>query len=101
MYQVLSKDMIELEIVRYLPETKRGFKPKVPIYEIINAILYKLKTGVQWHLLPVESLFSGEILHYETVFGHYRKWSEKEVWKSCWIEILKITSQNLIYQVVI
>jgi len=47
-YQVLSKDMIELEIVPYLPETKRGFKPKVPLYEIVNALLYKLKTGVQW-----------------------------------------------------
>jgi len=46
--QVLSKDMIELEIVPYLPETKRGFKPKVPLYEIVNALLYKLKTGVQW-----------------------------------------------------
>lgn len=48
MYQVLSKDMIELEIIPYLPKTKRGFKPKVPLYEIVNAILYKLKTGVQW-----------------------------------------------------
>lgn len=28
MYQVLSKK-IELEIVPYLPERKRGFKPKV------------------------------------------------------------------------
>ena len=33
MYQVLSKNMIELEIVPYLPERKRGFKPKVPLYE--------------------------------------------------------------------
>ena len=57
MYQVLSKDMIELEIVPYLPEQKRGFKPKAPLCEIVNAILYKLKTGVQWELLPVGSLF--------------------------------------------
>ena len=95
MYQVLSKDMIELEIIPYLPETKRGFKPKAPLYEIINAILYKLKTGVQWHLLPVESLFSGDILNYKTVFGHYRKWCKGDVWKSCWIEILKNNKSKL------
>ena len=95
MYQVLSKDMIELEIVPYLPETKRGFKPKAPLYEIVNAILYKLKTGVQWEFLPVESLFSKEVLHYKTIFGHYRKWCELEVWKSCWIELLKTPKSKL------
>lgn len=95
MYQVLSKDMIELEIVPYLPETKRGFKPKVPLYEIINAILYKLKTGVQWEYLPVETLFSDEKLHYKTVFGHYRKWCEQDVWKSCWIQLLKNNKSNI------
>lgn len=95
MYQVLSKDMIELEIVPYLPETKRGFKPKAPIYEIVNAILYKLKTGVQWEFLPVESLFENGVLHYKTVFGHYRKWCELDVWKSCWIELLKANKSHL------
>lgn len=95
MYQVLSKDMIELEIVPYLPQTKRGFKPKAPLYEIVNAILYKLKTGIQWEFLPVESLFENEILHYKTVFGHYRKWCELDVWKSCWIELLKANKSKL------
>lgn len=74
MYQVLSKDMIELAIVPHLPKPKRGFTSKAPLYEIVNAILYKLKTGVQWAYLPVESIFSKTILHYKTVFGHYRKW---------------------------
>lgn len=95
MYQVLSKDMIELEIVPYLPETKRGFKPKAPLYEIINAILYKLKTGIQWAYLPVVSLFSGTVLHYKTIFGHYRKWCEQDIWKSCWIALIKRHKANL------
>jgi len=95
MYQVLSKDMIEMEIVPYLPETKRGFKPKAPLCEIVNAIVHKLKTGIQWEYLPVESLFSNEVLHYKTVFGHYRKWCELGVWKSCWIELLKANKSKL------
>jgi hypothetical protein len=55
MYYVLSKDIIESEIIGYLPERKRGFKPQVPLCEIINCILYKLKSGIQWHLLPVKA----------------------------------------------
>jgi len=89
MYKVLDKDIIEMEIVPYLPKTKRGFKPKAPLYEIVNAILYKLKTGIQWEYLPVESLFGNRLLHYKTIFGHFRKWCELDVWKSCWIELLK------------
>jgi len=94
-YKVLDKDMIEMEIVPYLPRTKRGFKPKAPLYEIVNAILYKLKTGIQWEYLPVESLFGNQVLHYKTIFGHYRKWCELDVWKSCWIELLKANRSKL------
>lgn len=89
MYKVLSKDTIELEIVPYIPIGKRGFKSKVPICEIINCILYKLKTGIQWHLLPVFQLFSKEFLHYKTVFGYYRKWCKAGIWKDCWSSILQ------------
>ena len=74
MYEVLSKDTIETEILPHLPIAKRGFITKSNLAEIVNSILYKLKTGIQWHLLPVKSLFSDRVLHYKTVFGHYRKW---------------------------
>ncbi len=45
MHKVLDKNMIEMEIVAFIPRTKRGFPPTVPLTEIVNAILYKLKTG--------------------------------------------------------
>jgi len=32
--------------------------------EIDNGILYKIKTGYQWHMLPVEELFTSEELSY-------------------------------------
>ena len=57
MYTVLDKDTIEMEIVPLIPKTKRGFPPTVPLVEIVNAILYKLKTGTQWNQLPVKALF--------------------------------------------
>lgn len=89
MYTVLDKDMIELEIVPYLATRKRGFSPTVPLAEIVNAILYKLKTGVQWRQLPVKALFEDQVLSWQSVYYHYRKWCVTEALENCWIEFLK------------
>ena len=75
MYSVLDKDTIENKIVPHLPEQKRGFPPCVPLSEIISAIFYKLKTGIQWVLLPVKSLFSSTILSWKLVYYHFVKFS--------------------------
>jgi len=80
MYLAFDKDTIEREIIPHLPVTERGFKPQAPFYEIINAVLYKLVTGVQWAYLPMDILFSGRVLHYKTVFGHFRKWCKSGAW---------------------
>ena len=68
MYTVLDKDIIEMEIVPFIPKTKRGFPPTVPLVELINAILYKLKTGVQWNQLPVKALFEKNTLSWNAVY---------------------------------
>ena len=43
--RILSKNIIEKCIVPHLSKGSRGFEPKAPIVEIIEAILYHLKTG--------------------------------------------------------
>ena len=88
MYQVLDKDIIEREIIPHIPINLKGSSPRVPLVEIVNSILYKLKTGVQWEYLPVESLFRENPLHYKSVFYHYRKWCKEGIWKNCWIQLL-------------
>lgn len=95
MYQVLSKDTIELEIIPYISVSKKGPSISVPMAELVNCILYKLKTGVQWEFLPVEALFTKEALHYKTVFGHYRKWCKQGAWKACWTKMLSRHSSKL------
>lgn len=89
MYSVLDKDIIKTEIVPHIPLPKRGFQVTVPLEEIINAILYKLKTGVQWHQLPVKALFEDVVLSWESVYYHYRKWCSNAVFKQCWIAVLR------------
>ncbi len=88
MYKVLDKDMIESEIVAFIPKAERGFPPRVPLHEIVNAILYKLKTGVQWEYLPVAALFEVRPLSWQSVYHHYRKWCKAGFWKECWIRFL-------------
>jgi len=43
----------------------------------------------------LNSLFRDTVLHYKTIFGHYRKWCEQDIWKSCWIQLLKENKPNL------
>ena len=46
MYKVLDKDTtIEMEIVPYIAFPKRDFALKVALSEIVNEVLYKMKTG--------------------------------------------------------
>lgn len=89
MYTVLDKDTIEMEIVAYIPRTSRGFPPTVPLSEIVNAILYKLKTGVHWHLLPLKALFTKKMLSWQSVYHHYRKWCLSGFWQDCWSKLLQ------------
>jgi transposase len=80
--------MIEMEILPFIPKTKRGFAPTVGVAEIVNAILYKLKTGVQWNRLPVKALFSDVCLSWQSVYHHCRKWCLSGTWKDCWIKLM-------------
>lgn len=89
MYKVLDKDIIEMEIVPYIPLPKRGFSPRVPLFEIVNAVLYKMKTGVQWEYLPVSALFAEEPLGWQGVYHHFRKWCLTGTFHECWTGILK------------
>ena len=95
MYKVLDKDIIENEILPHLSRAKRGFETKSCLVEVINSILYKLKTGLQWHMLPVESLFSDVVLSYKTVYWHFRKWSKNGEWESSWLHILEKNKSKL------
>ena len=94
-YAVLDKDTIKSEIMPYLSIAKRGFTSKFDLVEIVNAILYKLKSGCQWRLLPIGHLFSGEAPSWNTVFYHYRKWSVNEEWQKIYSGILNRDKSRL------
>ena len=50
MYEVLDKDTIKSEILPYLSVAKRGYVTKSDLVEVIQCILYKLKTSCRRHI---------------------------------------------------
>lgn len=73
---ILDKSTIEKWIIPHLTVGSRGFSPRVPLVEIVSAILYRLKTGCQWRELPTKAFFSERKLTWNAVFHHFNKWSK-------------------------
>jgi transposase len=44
--------------------------------KIVNAILYLLKTGIQWRMLP------NEFPKWKTVHHYFTVWRENKIWKA-------------------
>ena len=63
-------------IQKYLPRTvNRGANlRKWDLRIIINAVLYLVKTGCQWRMLP------HDFPPWQSVYYHYRKWCINETW---------------------
>src|SRR5215469_17865870 len=60
-----------------LPEEKEGGRPRsVPQREIVNAILYVIRTGCQWRALPHDFPI------WSTVFHYFSTYKRSGLWKS-------------------
>jgi len=47
----LDKDTIKSEILPHLSMAKRSYVTKSYLAEALQCILYRLKTGCQWHII--------------------------------------------------
>jgi putative transposase len=57
------------------PPSDRGRPQEWPLHEIINAILYQLRSGGAWRLLP------HDLPPWQTVYYHHRKWRISGLWE--------------------
>ncbi|QMU27441.1 transposase [Adhaeribacter radiodurans] len=87
--ELISKDNINKWIVPFLSVGNRGKKPKVEQVAILRAILYKLKTGCQWRQLPTGVFFGKQLLCWQGVYYHFRKWVKDGSFRKVWVEHLK------------
>src|SRR5436305_12352500 len=57
-----------------LPRPKRTGRPPADLREVLNAILYLVRTGCQWRLLPKD------FPPWSTVHTWYRTWRQDGTW---------------------
>jgi putative transposase len=58
-----------------LPKPKRTGRPPADLREVLNAILYLVRTGCQWRLLP------HDFPPWSTVHTWYRRWRQDGTWE--------------------
>jgi len=80
----------QFELIRPLLEgVRKRTKPReVDLHEVFNALLYLLKSGCQWRMIPAE------FPKWSTVYAYFAKWSkpdqdgisvlERALKKICW-----------------
>jgi putative transposase len=66
-------EMISHFFVRSAPRVARE---KYEKRAIVNAILYVVKGGIVWRMLP------NDLPPWDTVYDHYRKWCKRGVWET-------------------
>ena len=80
-YAKVTKNQIEACILPFIPSNKRGFPPKVDLAEVVQSIIHKLKTGVQWSCLFVDIESITPPFSWQLVYYYYRKWSKAGVFR--------------------
>ena len=95
MYVNLSKKFITKNILPHLSQTNLGRKTKIPLWRIVKAIIYRLKSGCQWRGLPVGAFCSRILIRWNSIYYHFNKWSKDGSWKRMWIKLLNLHKAKL------
>jgi len=64
-------------IAPLIPQPKPGGRPReVDMREILNGILYVVRSGCAWRLMP------HDLPNWNTVYGYFRRFTKAGIWKS-------------------
>jgi transposase len=94
--EILDKDSIDKYILTNLSVGERGKAcSKELMREVVGLILYRLKTGCQWRMLPLQQFFTTESLSWQGTYYHFREWVKDGSWSKVWIAILSAHKDKL------
>jgi putative transposase len=62
-------------IKEWLPPPARTGRPRLDLREVLNAIFYVTKGGIQWRLLPKE------FPKWQSVYSYFRRWRLGGIWR--------------------
>ena len=91
----MGKDTINKWIIPFLSVGKRGFKSNFDLASIFLLILKRLKTGVQWRELPIESYFEKGEISWQNVYYYFNKWSKDGSFQRVWLNLLNKKKRKL------
>lgn len=83
----VTKKYNKKEICSYLNFGNPLNNSKVKHYQVIQTILYRLKTGCQWRELPMKEFFRVSY-RWQSVYYHFQKWSKDCSWELMWQHLL-------------
>src|SRR3954447_14849959 len=75
-------DMIDPILPREKPNNTVG-RPVIPFRKVLDGIVYVLRSGCQWKMLPKE-FGSGSTCH-----RRFQQWVQMDIFKKIWIILLK------------
>ena len=81
-----------MKLKRFCPKKnhpKLVGRPIIPYRKVLDGILYVLRTGCQWKMLPKE-YGSGSTCH-----RRFQEWNKMDVFKKIWIKLLKIYDEEI------
>lgn len=89
MYQSdLSNEEWALIEYHFKPEDQRGSAHKHSKKLILDAILYVVKGGITWRMLP------NDFPSWKTVYDHFSRWNRKGVWTAALDELTQLHRQK-------
>ena len=91
----LTKRQINQNIVPMLSKGNRGPSCKVGEWRIVRAILYRMKTGIQWRELPMDSLFGRHLTSWQSVYHYFSKWCKDGSFYWLWTVVLGVCGELL------
>ena len=63
----------------FIPQPSlEGRRAEIERREIVNGMLYVLRSGCPWRLLP------HDLPTWETVYWYFRRWEREGIWKQVW-----------------
>lgn len=74
---------IQMRLHKEKPSGTIG-RPVIPYRKVLDGIIYVLRTGYQWKMLPKE-YGSGSTCH-----RRFQEWNRLDIFKKTWIRLLKI-----------
>jgi transposase len=77
-------DEIKIILPPEKPDKTIG-RPIVPFRKVLDGILYVLRTGCQWKMLPKKEYGSGSTCH-----RRFQEWTVSKVFQKLWVRLLEV-----------